>query len=134
MRLGAFSLIVPDYDQAIAFFCQGLGFDLCEDLDQGYKRWVTIAAPNGGSRIVLAQASTDAQIAAIGNQAAGRVWLFLFTQDFDADQAKISAAGGQFEESPRNEPYGKVAVWRDPFGNRWDLIQPADIQSVDQEG
>lgn len=125
MRLGAISLIIPDYDQAIAFFCQGLGFDLCEDIDQGHKRWVTVAAPDGGSRLVLAQASDPVQSAAIGHQGAGRVWLFLYSRDFDADQARLTAAGAIFDEAPRQESYGKVAVWRDPFGNRWDLIQPA---------
>ncbi len=125
MRLGAISLIIPDYDQAIGFFCGGLGFDLCEDIQQGHKRWVTVAAPQGGSRLVLARAENDRQAAAIGNQGAGRVWLFLFSDDFEADQSRLIAAGAVFEENLRHEPYGTVAVWRDPFGNRWDLIQPA---------
>jgi catechol 2,3-dioxygenase-like lactoylglutathione lyase family enzyme len=127
MRLGAISLIIPDYDEAIRFFCDGLGFDLCEDVDQGHKRWVTVAAPGGGSRLVLAQAANGQQTAAIGQQGAGRVWLFLTTDDFHRDHARLIAAGAVFEEAPRIEAYGIVAVWRDPFGNRWDLVQP-DLQ------
>ncbi len=125
MQLAALTLVVPGYDAGIRFFCSGLGFDLIEDIDQGAKRWVTIRAPGGGSLIILGRADTEAQRNAIGNQAGGRVWLFLETRDFVADAARIAAAGGVFEEPPRHEPYGTVAVWRDPFGNRWDLIQPA---------
>ncbi len=124
MRLAAFSLLVPDYDAGISFFCAGLGFTLTEDIDQGSKRWVTVKPPEGNIRIVLARADGAAQQAAVGKQAGGRVWLFLHTTDFAADHARIIAAGGTFEEEPRHEPYGTVAVWRDPFGNRWDLIQP----------
>ncbi|MBI1172222.1 VOC family protein [bacterium] len=125
MRLAALSLLVPDYDVGIAFFCGGLGFTLNEDIDQGHKRWVTVSPPAGGPRLVLARPEDAAQRAALGNQAGGRVWLFLQTEDFTRDAARITTAGGRFEEAPRHEPYGTVAVWRDPFGNRWDLIQPA---------
>lgn len=121
----AVSLIVPDYDEAISFFCKGLGWRLCEDIAQGSKRWVTVEPEAGGARLVLARAEGPAQRAAIGAQGAGRVWLFLATDDFDRDAARIIAAGGQFEEPPRSEPYGRVAVWRDPWGNRWDLIHTA---------
>lgn len=124
MILSAVSLLVPEYDAGIAFFCAGLGFTLTEDVDQGAKRWVTVTPPGGTIRLVLARADTPAQTAAIGHQAGGRVWLFLQTRDFAADAARITEAGGIFEEAPRHEPYGIVAVWRDPFGNRWDLIQP----------
>ncbi|MEI6800921.1 MAG: VOC family protein [Pseudomonadota bacterium] len=124
MRLAALSLLVPDYDRAIAFFCKGLGFTLTEDMPQGAKRWVSVSPPGQSFRVILARADTPAQQAAIGQQGGGRVWLFLQSDDFDADSAKIIAAGGVFEETPRHEPYGTVAVWRDPFGNRWDLIQP----------
>ena len=122
LALSALALLVPDYDPAINFFT-AIGFRLTADLDQGHKRWVTIAAPGGGAEIVLARAEGERQLAAIGDQAGGRVWLFLTTDDFFRDAALIVAAGGVFEEAPRHEPYGIVAVWRDPFGNRWDLIQ-----------
>ena len=122
--LSALALLVPDYDPAITFFT-AIGFRLTADLDQGRKRWVTVAPPGGGAEIVLARAEGDRQLAAIGDQAGGRVWLFLNTDDFPRDAALIVAAGGVFEEAPRHEPYGIVAVWRDPFGNRWDLIQRA---------
>ena len=123
--LFALSLIVPDYDAAIDFFCGGLGWALCEDIQQGAKRWVTVAPGPSGARMVLAKAEGPDQIAAIGKQGAGRVWLFLETADFDRDAARITAAGGRFEEPPRDEAYGRVAIWRDPWGNRWDLIQRA---------
>jgi catechol 2,3-dioxygenase-like lactoylglutathione lyase family enzyme len=124
-RIASVALIVPDYDQAIRFFCGVMGFRLVEDVDQGRKRWVTVEPAGGGARLVLAQAEGPEQVAAIGNQAGGRVWLFLQTDDFARDHARMVAGGVQFEEAPRNEVYGTVAVWRDPFGNRWDLIQPA---------
>jgi catechol 2,3-dioxygenase-like lactoylglutathione lyase family enzyme len=123
-RLGAIALIVPDYDDAIRFFTAA-GFRLTADIDQGCKRWVTVEPPGGGCRLVLARADTPDQRAAIGAQGAGRVWLFLETDDFAATAAQLTSAGAVFEETPRHEPYGTVAVWRDPFGNRWDLIQPA---------
>lgn len=121
--LGLISLMIPDYDAAIAFYCGKLGFTLTQDEDQGRKRWVTVQPPGGGCRIVLAQADGPRQIAAIGNQGAGRVWLFLQTDDFARDHAAMRAKGIVFEEEPRREPYGTVAVWQDDFGNRWDLVQ-----------
>lgn len=124
-RLSALALVVPDYDAAIAFYVGVMGFRLVEDIDQGRKRWVTVEPPGGGVRLVLARAEGAAQAAAIGNQAGGRVFLFLATDDFDRDHARMRAAGVAFEEEPRDESYGRVAVWRDPFGNRWDLIGPA---------
>lgn len=123
-RLGAVALIVPDYDEAIRFFTAA-GFTLTADEDQGRKRWVTVQPPGGGASLVLARADTPEQRAGIGAQGAGRVWLFLETDDFARDHARLIAAGARFEEAPRHEAYGTVAVWRDPFGNRWDLIQPA---------
>ena len=128
--LGALALIIPNYDTAISVFT-AIGFDLTADIDQGNKRWVTVQPAGGGAALVLAQPSGAAQIAAIGAQGAGRVWLFLHTDDFTRDAARITAAGGVFEEPPRDEPYGRVAVWRDPWGNRWDLIEPA-AQAPDQ--
>jgi catechol 2,3-dioxygenase-like lactoylglutathione lyase family enzyme len=119
----AVALIVPDYDAAIAFFCDGLGFGLTADIDQGHKRWVTVQPPGGGVSLVLARAEGLEQIAVIGSQSGGRVFLFLETDDFRRDHARLTAAGATFEEQPRHEAYGTVAVWRDPFGNRWDLIE-----------
>ena len=123
-RLAAVSILVTDYDSGIRFYCDALGFTLSEDIDQGHKRWVTVTPPGGGAKIVLARADTDLQRAAIGLQGGGRVWLFLQTDDFDRDYRRMQAAAVLFEEDPRDEPYGRVAVWRDPFGNRWDLIGP----------
>lgn len=122
--LHAFSLLVPDYDAAIHFYCGTLGFQLTEDIDQGHKRWVRILPPgaNQGS-LILARAEGERQRAAIGDQFGGRVGLFLHTDDFLRDHAEMLAKGVVFEEAPRHEPYGTVAVWQDPFGNRWDLLQ-----------
>jgi catechol 2,3-dioxygenase-like lactoylglutathione lyase family enzyme len=123
-RIASVALVVPDYDIAIDFFCGVMGFRLVQDLDQGRKRWVTVEPAGGGVLLVLARAEGGDQQAAIGNQAGGRVWLFLETDDFARDHARMLAAGVIFEEAPRLEDYGIVAVWRDPFGNRWDMIQP----------
>ena len=128
-RISALALVVPDYDPAIAFYVGTLGFRLVEDIDQGRKRWVTVEPPGGGTRLVLARADTPDQAQAIGNQAGGRVFLFLQTDDFARDHAAMLAAGVIFEEAPRHEAYGSVAVWRDPFGNRWDLIGPPALPS-----
>ena len=122
--ISAVALVVPDYDAAIAFYVGSLGFTLTEDIDQGHKRWVTVEPPGGGTRLVLARAEDADQRAAIGHQAGGRVFLFLQTDDFARDHAAMQAAGVAFEEPPRAMPYGMVAVWRDPFGNRWDLLGP----------
>ncbi len=121
-RLGALALLVPDYDAAIFFFVSVMGFRLTADIDQGRKRWVTVEPPGGGAALVLARAEGPGQVAAVGRQAGDRVFLFLETDDFARDHARMTAAGIPFEEEPRHEPYGTVAVWRDPFGNRWDLI------------
>jgi catechol 2,3-dioxygenase-like lactoylglutathione lyase family enzyme len=123
-RIGAVALVVPDYDEAIAFFRDVLGFRLTADIDQGHKRWVTVEPAGGGSALVLARAEGADQRRAIGDQCGGRVFLFLQTDDFARDHAALLRAGIVFEETPRHEPYGCVAVWRDPWGNRWDLIEP----------
>lgn len=133
-RISALALVVPDYDQAIAFYVGTLGFRLTEDIDQGRKRWVTVEPPGGGARLVLARAEGPEQQAAIGKQAGGRVFLFLQTDDFARDHAAMLAAGVTFEEAPRHEAYGSVAVWRDPFGNRWDLIGPPRSEDARQGG
>lgn len=123
-RLVLLSLLVPDYDAGIAFYVGKMGFALLEDRDLGDgKRWVRVAPRGADTAFLMAKAVGDKQIAAIGNQGGGRVWLFLATDDFDGDHAKMLGNGIHFEERPRKEPYGKVAVFADPFGNRWDLIQ-----------
>ena len=129
-RVSAIALIVPDYDQGIVFYRDVMGFRLVEDIDQGRKRWVAMEPPGGGARLIIARAEGALQVAAIGNQAGGRVWLFLQTDDFWRDHAKMKAAGVLFEEEPRVEAYGTVAVWRDPWGNRWDMIEPASHARV----
>ncbi|MDT1064088.1 VOC family protein [Paracoccus sp. CPCC 101403] len=122
-RLALFSLLVPDYDEALAFFGR-IGFECREDTDLGNgKRWVRIAPRGGETEILLARAVNERQTSAIGEQGGGRVWLFLQTEDFDGDYHLMQAAGVTFEGPPRDEPYGRVAVWVDPWGNRWDLIQ-----------
>ena len=113
-RLGLISLIVPDYDSAIAWFDAALGWVVREDIDQGTKRWVVVGPPEGGTGMVLARPGSDAQHAAIGAQGAGRVWLFLETDDIDARRTLMEAAGTRFEEATRDEPYGRVAVFLDP--------------------
>ena len=125
-RLGAVSLLVRDYDEAIAFFVGKLDFVLDDDIDQGTKRWVRVTPRGGDTSLILARASTPEQVARIGDQTGGRIWLFLETDDFDRDHAAFSAAGVRFRESPRDEPYGKVAVFEDLYGNGWDLIQYKD--------
>lgn len=99
-----------------------MGFTLTEDINQGRKRWVRVTPSGGGTGFILARADDAAQINAVGNQGAGRVWLFLNTDDFAADHARLLSKGVHFEEEPRHEPYGTVAVFQDMFGNRWDLI------------
>lgn len=128
-RIAHFALLVPDYDEAIAFFLR-IGFECRENTDLGNgKRWVRIAMPGGETDILLALAANERQAATVGQQGGGRVWLFLETEDFDADYCRIQSAGGAFEEPPRDEAYGRVAVWSDPWGNRWDLIEYATPHS-----
>lgn len=119
-----FTLVVPDYDDALDFYVGKLGFRLIDDIDMGDKRWVTVA-PSGAmeTRLLLAKASEPKQIAAIGNQTGGRVGFFLHVDDFDAAHTDMLAKGVEFAEAPRDEPYGKVAVFSDPYGNQWDLLQ-----------
>jgi catechol 2,3-dioxygenase-like lactoylglutathione lyase family enzyme len=123
--LSAVALLVPSYDEGLAFYVEKLGFALIEDTPLGDgKRWVLVAPPGSReTRLLLARATTDAERAAIGTQAGGRVFLFLETDDFWADHRRYQEAGVAFREAPREEPYGTVAVFSDPFGNLWDLIQ-----------
>lgn len=123
-NLGAVALIVRDYDEAIAFYVGKLGFDLIEDTPMGDKRWVLVGPKGGQTRLLLAQAAAPDQVAAIGAQFAGRVGLFLNTDNFARDHAAYIAAGVKFLETPRYEPYGTVAVFEDLYGNKWDLIEP----------
>jgi catechol 2,3-dioxygenase-like lactoylglutathione lyase family enzyme len=126
LHLHAFTIVVPDYDAGISFYVGVLGFELRSDTDLGGgKRWVMVAPKGGQTAILLARADTPDQTAAIGHQTGGRVGFFLYSDDFIADHARMVAAGVHFEEQPRFEPYGAVAVWSDPFGNRWDLLQLA---------
>ena len=123
MHLALLSLLVPDYDAGISFFVDIMGWELLEDTDLGGgKRWVRVAPAGAQTAFLLARAVGD-QAAFIGKQGGGRVWLFLQTEDFARDHVALQAKGVAFEEAPRQEPYGTVAVFRDPFGNRWDLIQ-----------
>jgi catechol 2,3-dioxygenase-like lactoylglutathione lyase family enzyme len=125
-RLTLTALLVRDYDAAIAFYVEKLGFDLVKDTDQGGgKRWVVVRPPGSDAALLLARAAGD-QAARVGDQAGGRVFLFLETDDFDRDHARMTAAGVAFLEAPRREPYGTVAVFEDLYGTRWDLIEPRD--------
>lgn len=120
------SLVVGNYDEAVRWYVERLGFVLIEDVDLGGgKRWVTVAPANGqGARLLLAEASGEEQASRIGNQTGGRVFLFLETDDFSRDHQAMLAKGIEFREAPRHEAYGTVAVFSDLYGNLWDLIEP----------
>jgi catechol 2,3-dioxygenase-like lactoylglutathione lyase family enzyme len=122
------TLLVRDYDEAIAWFTGVLGFDLAEDTPLGDgKRWVVAAPRHGaGCRLLLAKADGPEQIARIGDQTGGRVAFFLTTENFSRDHALLLTRGVMFQEAPRAEPYGIVAVFRDIYGNKWDLIEPVE--------
>jgi predicted enzyme related to lactoylglutathione lyase len=125
-RIAQFTLTVRDYDEALAFYTAKLGFECLEDTDLGGgKRWVRVR-PRGasGCAILLARAASPAQIASVGNQSGGRVFVFLETEDLRRDYAAFVARGVRFLREPVEEPYGIVAVFEDLYGNRFDLIQP----------
>lgn len=123
--IASFTLVVPDYDDAIAFYVDRLGFTLVEDTRlSDAKRWVRVAPPGAETALLLAKADSPAQEASIGNQTGGRVGFFLHTDDFARDHAAMLDKGVTFREDPRHEVYGTVAVFEDPFGNLWDLIEP----------
>ena len=125
--LGLVSLVVRDYDEALAFFVGKLGFALIEDaaVPEQSKRWVVVAPPGSSeSRLLLAQASTAEQHSRVGSQTGGRVFLFLYTDNFWRDYEAYRAQGVVFVREPREEPYGTVAVFKDLYGNLWDLLQP----------
>ena len=126
-HLAAIALVVRDYDEALDFYVGKLGFDLIEDTRMSEtKRWVLVAPPGAKEmRLLLAKADSPEQKTRIGNQAGGRVFLFLHTDDFQRDHEAYRARGVRFLEAPRHERYGTVAVFADLYGNKWDLIQPA---------
>ncbi|MHC9244926.1 VOC family protein [Aeromonas jandaei] len=134
--IGALTLLVADYDEAITFFTEGLGFALLEDtrLDEPGKpgkRWVRVApAGSQGSALLLARAASEEQRAAIGKQGGGRVFLFLETDDFWRDYRRMQQYGVHFCEPPRDEPYGTVVVFEDISGNRWDLLQRISASGI----
>ena len=125
-HLALVSVLVRDYDEAIRFYVDALRFEVVEDtrLDE-HKRWVVVRPPGDGeSALLLARAANDEQASRVGNQTGGRVFLFLHTDDFARDYARMTVAGVTFIEEPRDEPYGRVVVFEDLYGNRWDLIEP----------
>lgn len=130
--LGHIALVVRNYDEAIAFYTQVLGFELMEDTDLGGgKRWVLVAPPGStGSSLLLAQAATPEQASRIGNQTGGRVFLFLHTDDFWRDYHGLQSRNVQFVRDPKEEEYGTVAVFADLYGNLWDLIQKKVVRAV----
>jgi len=126
-NLAQITLLVRDYDEAVAYFTQKLGFSRVEDTTLGdQKRWIVLK-PDGScsAALLLAKAATPEQEAVVGNQTGGRVFLFLHTDDFWRDYRTMKSRGVKFLESPREEPYGIVAVFEDPYGNKWDLLMPA---------
>ena len=130
VHLGLVAIVVSEYDPAIRFFVDALGFELAEDSpdltnDGRPKRWVVVRPPGAATGLLLARADGADQAAIVGNQAAGRVGFFLHVADFGAAYARMTAAGVEFLTAPRTEPYGRVAVFRDIAGNKWDLIGPA---------
>ena len=124
-QLGMIAVVVDDYDSAITYYTEALGFTLLEDTVMSQtKRWVVVAPdPNNGAALLLAQANSPEQRAAIGNQAGGRVMFFLYTDDFDRDYAHMAKHNVAFTEEPRLEEFGKVVVFADKYGNKWDFIE-----------
>jgi catechol 2,3-dioxygenase-like lactoylglutathione lyase family enzyme len=130
-RIAHFALVVEDYDAAIAFYTKKLNFDLIEDtVLSDSKRWVLVA-PKGSKEtsILLAKAANDEQKSRIGNQTGGRVFLFLYTDDFWRDYKNMLAEGINFVREPKEEPYGTVAVFEDLYGNQWDLLEKKENQN-----
>ena len=124
--IASIALVVRDYDEAITFFREALRFTVVEDTPLGEgKRWVVVAPPGSqGASLLLAKAVTPEQLASVGNQTGGRVFLFLHTSDFWDDYHTMQAHDVKFAEEPREEPYGRVVVFFDLYGNKWDLVQP----------
>ncbi len=129
MHLSLAAIVVQEYDPAIDFFVSALGFELVEDSpsltnDGRQKRWVVVRPPGAATGLLLARADGDEQSAVVGRQAAGRVGFFLEVEDFDGAYARMSSAGVRFVGLPRSEPYGRIAVFLDVAGNKWDLLGP----------
>ena len=129
VHLGLVAVVVSEYDPAISFFVDVMGFELIEDSpsltnDGRRKRWVVVRPPGAVTGLLLARADGEDQASAVGRQVAGRVGFFLHVEDFDASYARLAAAGVAFVTGPRTEPYGQVAVFLDIAGNKWDLIGP----------
>jgi catechol 2,3-dioxygenase-like lactoylglutathione lyase family enzyme len=131
-KLGYLALVVRDYDEAIAFYTQSLGFQLIEDTDLGGgKRWVRVRPPGStGTDLLLAKAVNPEQASRIGNQTGGRVFLFLHTDDFWRDYRAMTERGVKFVRPPSEESYGTVAVFEDLYGNKWDLLQLKDSHAA----
>jgi catechol 2,3-dioxygenase-like lactoylglutathione lyase family enzyme len=127
--LGYVALVVRDYDEALAYFTQSLGFvviedSIAKDRSGNEKRWVLVSPPDSrGTSLLLARASTPEEASRIGNQTGGRVFLFLHTDDFWRDYSEMQKRGVKFKEAPRQETYGTVAVFEDLYGNKWDLLE-----------
>ena len=129
VHLGLIAIVVSEYDPAISFFVDGLGFELVEDSpartnDGRPKRWVVVRPPGAATGLLLAQADGEEQAVVIGKQVAGRVGFFLQVEDFEAAYARMASAGVRFLSAPRTESYGRVAVFLDIAGNKWDLLGP----------
>jgi len=131
-QLAMLALVVRDYDEALDFYIGKLGFELIEDtpVPEQNKRWVVVAPPGSTCRLLLARAARDEQISRVGNQTGGRVFLFLHTDDFQRDYQRYRDQGIEFVRGPLREPYGMVGVFRDLYGNLWDLIEPAQHASA----
>jgi catechol 2,3-dioxygenase-like lactoylglutathione lyase family enzyme len=134
VHLGLIAIVVGEYDPAISFFVDLLGFDLVEDSpaltnDGRKKRWVVVRPPGAATGLLLARADGADQASIIGKQTAGRVGFFLHVEDFDAAYTRMVSAGVRFVREPRAEPYGRVAVFLDIAGNKWDLIGPASAEA-----
>lgn len=125
--VGLVALVVRDYDEALAFYVDILGFELVEDTEvpAQSKRWVVVSPGGSGTRLLLAKASSEEQSLRVGAQTGGRVFLFLYTDDCLGDHSRLSAKGVKFVREPQDQPHGLVAVFEDLYGNLWDLIQPA---------
>jgi catechol 2,3-dioxygenase-like lactoylglutathione lyase family enzyme len=129
-EIAAVAVLVRDYDEAIAYFTGCLRFAVVEDSPLGGgKRWVVVRPPGGGAALLLAHAASPEQAARVGDQAGGRVFLFLRTDDFWRDYRDMRSRGVRFAEEPRIEAYGTVAVFLDLYGNRWDLVQPTPAET-----